>query len=227
MDKPPRLAGSIKFTAKVKNGDNKYEENLVYSEKTARVREMQTRIREFRKLRGMTLKELADKIKTTPQTVQRLETANMTVSTDWLEKIARALLVEPADLIGSRSSREIRLIGRIGEHGRVTRVQHEQGNIVHLEVPADNPVAVRLDASVGYFEAGTVLIANRLREEDLDNAHGVDCLVSLGNGSILLRRLVRGRNSTWTLVPHENGGEVQYDQAIEWAARIIMAIKYF
>ena len=31
---------------------------------------MQTRIREFRKLRGMTLKELAEKIKTTPQTVQ-------------------------------------------------------------------------------------------------------------------------------------------------------------
>ena len=79
---------------------------------------MQTRIREFRKLRGMTLKELADKIKTTPQTVQRLETANMTVSTDWLEKIARALLVEPADLIGNRSSREIRLIGRVGEQGR-------------------------------------------------------------------------------------------------------------
>ena len=61
------------------------EKNLVYSEKTVREREMQTRIREFRKLRGMTLKELADKIKTTPQTVQRLETANMTVSMEWLE----------------------------------------------------------------------------------------------------------------------------------------------
>ena len=188
---------------------------------------MQTRIREFRKLRGMTLKELADKIKTTPQTVQRLETANMTVSTDWLEKIARALLVEPADLIGSRSSREIRLIGRVGEQGRVTRVQNEQANIVHLEVPADNPVAARLDAAVGCFEAGTVLIANKFREEDLDNAHGVDCLVALSNGSILLRRLIRGRNGSWTLVPSDNGGEVQYDQNIEWAARIIMAIKYF
>jgi transcriptional regulator with XRE-family HTH domain len=188
---------------------------------------MQTRIREFRKLRGMTLKELADKIKTTPQTVQRLETANMTVSTDWLEKIARALLVEPADLIGAQTSREIRLIGRVGEQGRVTRVQNEQANIVHLEVPADNPVAVRLDISVGTFEAGMVLIANRLREEDLDNAHGVDCLVGLENGSVLLRRIIRSRNGGWTLVCHENGGEVQYDQNIEWAARIIMAIKYF
>lgn len=187
---------------------------------------MQTRIREFRKLRGMTLKELADKIKTTPQTVQRLETANMTVSTDWLEKIARALLVEPADLIGARSSREIQLIGRIGEHGRVNRVQNGQTNI-HLEVPADNPIAARLDATVGYFEAGTVLIANRFRDEDVDNAHGVDCLVAVADGPILLRRMIRGRNSGWTLVPYENGGEVQYDQSILWAARIIMAIKYF
>jgi transcriptional regulator with XRE-family HTH domain len=188
---------------------------------------MQTRIREFRKLRGMTLKELADKIKTTPQTVQRLETANMTVSMDWLEKIARALLVEPADLIGPRSSREIRLIGRIGEQGRVNKVQTENGNLIHLDVPADNPIAARLDATVGYFQAGTILIANRFREEDLHNAHGVDCLVAVENGAVLLRRLIRGKNASWTLVPHDAGVEISYDQAIEWAARVIMAIKYY
>lgn len=188
---------------------------------------MQTRIREFRKLRGMTLKELADKIKTTPQTVQRLETANMTVSTDWLEKIARALLVEPADLIGNRSSREIRLIGRVGEHGRINRVVDSQTSVIHLEVPADNPIAARLDTTVGYFEAGTVLIANRLRDEDVDNAHGVDCLVAVVDGPILLRRMIRGRNGGWTLVPHDSGAEIQYDQTIAWAARIIMSIRYF
>lgn len=188
---------------------------------------MQTRIREFRKLRGMTLKELADKIHTTPQTVQRLETANMTVSTDWLEKIARALSVEPADLIGSRSSREIQIIGRIGDQGRVSNVKQEQASIIHLDIPADNPIAAKLDASVGYFEAGTVLIANRFRPEDMDNAHGLDCLVSVTDGPVLLRRLIRGRTQGWTLVPHENGLEVQYDQIIDWAARIIMSIKYY
>lgn len=58
-----------------------------------------TRIREIRKARGFTLKELADKAKTTPQTIQRLETANMTVSMAWLEKIGRALDVPPYDLV--------------------------------------------------------------------------------------------------------------------------------
>ena len=49
---------------------------------------MSTRIREFRKLRGMTLQYLAQKVGTTAQTIQRLETGNMTVSLDWLRRIA-------------------------------------------------------------------------------------------------------------------------------------------
>ena len=53
----------------------------------------------------------------------------MTVSTDWLEKIARALLVEPADLIGTRSNREIQLIGRIGERGRINRGENEKASL--------------------------------------------------------------------------------------------------
>lgn len=186
-----------------------------------------TRTREFRKLRGMTLKELADKINTTPQTMQRLETDNMTISVSWIFQIARALAVEPADLLGTRSSREIPLLGRIGDHGRLGRVGREQNSIIHLDVPAYNPVAARLDTSAGYFEAGSILIATRFRAEDLDNAHAQDCLVAVKDGTILLRRLIRGRDHGWTLVPHENGTEIQYDQAIDWAARIVMSIRYF
>lgn len=186
-----------------------------------------TRIREFRKLRGLTLKDLAFKINTTPQTVQRLETANMTVSTEWLGKIARALLVEPADLIGTRSKSEIQVIGHIDERGRINRRENETATHFHLDVAADDPIAVRLDASVGPFEAGTMLIANRLREEDRDNVHGTDCLVATSENTILLRRVIRGRNSGWTLIPHENGGEIQYDRSIAWVARILMAIKHF
>ena len=63
-----------------------------------------TRIREVRKARGYTLKELAEKIKTTPQTVQRLETATMTVSITWLEKIAVALEVATYELLASCSA---------------------------------------------------------------------------------------------------------------------------
>jgi len=61
-----------------------------------------TRIRIIRKQQQMTLKQLADAVGTTPQTAQRLETGNMTVSMEWLEKIARALGVTTADLLVER-----------------------------------------------------------------------------------------------------------------------------
>lgn len=61
-----------------------------------------TRIRIIRKQQGLTLKQLATAIGTTPQTAQRLETGNMTVSMEWLEKIAKALVVSTADLLVER-----------------------------------------------------------------------------------------------------------------------------
>jgi len=61
-------------------------------------------VRAYRKLRGMTLKEIAALCGTTPQTVQRLETANMTMTVDWLQALADALNVEPYQLVGGRGA---------------------------------------------------------------------------------------------------------------------------
>jgi transcriptional regulator with XRE-family HTH domain len=49
------------------------------------------RARELRKASGLTLKDIALRMGTTPQTVQRLETGSMTISLDWLEAFAAAL----------------------------------------------------------------------------------------------------------------------------------------
>jgi len=188
---------------------------------------METRIREFRKLRGLTLKELAERISTTPQTVQRLETANMTVSTDWLEKIAGALNIEPADLIARPGGREIPVIGRVINEGRVRAGEGKQVNTLHLHVPADDPVAAQLDVRVGLFDVGTILVANRLQEADYEKAHAADCLVALESGETLFRRLIRGATGGWTLVPHDPGVEVIYDARIAWLAPIVMSLRYF
>jgi transcriptional regulator with XRE-family HTH domain len=58
-----------------------------------------TRIREIRKARGFTLLQLANAVGTTPQTMQRLETGNMTVTVEWLDKIGRALGLKTYDLL--------------------------------------------------------------------------------------------------------------------------------
>ena len=57
-------------------------------------------IRRRRKVRGWKLRDLAARMRTTPQTVQRLEAAKITMSMDWLDRIADALDVEPWQLLG-------------------------------------------------------------------------------------------------------------------------------
>jgi len=61
-------------------------------------------VRAYRKLRGMTLLQIAGICGTTPQTIQRLETANMTMSLDWLQALADALKVEPYQLVGGQGA---------------------------------------------------------------------------------------------------------------------------
>ncbi len=188
---------------------------------------MRTRIRELRKLRGLTLKELADRIGTTPQTVQRLETANMTVSTSWLEKIAAALNVEPAELISSASGRDIPFLGRLGANGAIYRMKGIESEVLTLDVPAENPVAARLEIPCGRYDAGAVIIAAKLREADVLNANGADCLVGLESGVVLLRRVLFAPSGSLILCPLDPGPGAAHDQPVAWIARIIMSIQYY
>lgn len=63
------------------------------------------KMREARKIRGLTLKDVAIKCGTTPQTIQRIETANMTVSLTWVDKIAKALGAAPDTFFETISGR--------------------------------------------------------------------------------------------------------------------------
>ena len=62
---------------------------------------MITAIREVRRAKGMTLDDVARACVpvTTAQTIGRLETGTRTVSVGWLNRIAKALGVEAADLV--------------------------------------------------------------------------------------------------------------------------------
>lgn len=186
---------------------------------------MKTRIRELRKRRGLTLQQLADIVGTTAQTVQRLETANMTVSTDWLERFADAFGIHAADLIAGGPKRSIEWLGTLGHDGNVLPGPSEPEFV--LDVPAIEAVAVRLLSAIGSYPADTILIASRLQGKDLVNAHGADCLAAIENGPILLRRVIAGQEGTVILVPLNPGQDVSYDQHVSWLGRVVMAVRYF
>jgi transcriptional regulator with XRE-family HTH domain len=187
---------------------------------------MQTRIRELRKLRSLTLKQLADKVGTTPQTIQRLETANMTVSTIWLDRIAKALLVEPADLLTTGGAKDIPFLGRIGPNGAVYR-SGQENPAFSVEVPAHDPVAVRLDHRTGRFDGGSILIATRLQPQELTGANGADCLVAFKRSAVALRRIYLTPAGTFLFAPLDPGPSAEFDASFEWIARIVMSVKYY
>lgn len=56
-------------------------------------------IQKRRKRAGLTLRNIADAVKTTPQTIQRLETDQMTLSMEWVDKIAIVLKCAPQELL--------------------------------------------------------------------------------------------------------------------------------
>ena len=60
------------------------------------------KLRRFRKMRGLTLKDVAEgcEPRTTPQTIQRLEMATMRMSLEHLENMCAAIGVAPVDLFG-------------------------------------------------------------------------------------------------------------------------------
>ena len=188
---------------------------------------MKNRIKQFRKLHGLTLKALGERIGTTPQTIQRLETANMTVSTDWLEKIAAVFGVEPAALLTEQVGRTVPLLGTLGRNGVLRQAAiAAEGRHVSFDVPAEQPIAVELDEAVGPYPRGCTLIGNRLTGANMVNAIGRDAIVRLPGDTIVLRRVIRGSGDLFTLVPLQAGVDICYDVTPEWIARLVMRMEY-
>lgn len=185
---------------------------------------MKNRIRQFRRQRGLTLRELAETVGTTPQTISRLETEVMTLSTEWLERLATALNVHPIELLEAPDRPDIPLMGVIGANGALTR-SADVDNFA-IDIRAERPVAVQMAQACGPYQPGEILIGNRFEGDDLENVLGRDCLCCTSDGRVLLRRVVRGNDKTYTLVPLQPDGDVRYNQELRWAARLVLRLQY-
>lgn len=188
---------------------------------------MTTRIREVRRRRGMTLQALAEKVGTTAQTIQRLETNNMTVSVDWLLRIADALELSAADLLAAPHQRRIlRYLGDVEGDGSVTLGEQTLDAPLAVHVPCDEPVAVKVKSSFGPFHDGTILVAEKLEAADHGRADGRDCLVALRGGSLIFRRIVMNGDGTKAFVPYTDRAAIDRDLDIDWIAPVIMSVRY-
>ncbi len=184
--------------------------------------DLRTRLRELRKSYGWTLADVAERLGTTPQTISRLETNVMTVSTDWLQKFANLFGVSAAELISDGGTAAIDVIGTAARDGRIGDAGAGQ---LPLPLSLDDAVAVRAVENIGPYRAGTYLIATKLAGRNITAAKGHPCICETAQGTRWLARLIEGVDGTFTLVPLDDG-EVQYDVTLNWAARVRLDVRF-
>jgi transcriptional regulator with XRE-family HTH domain len=185
---------------------------------------MNTRVREIRSARGLTLAELAKAVGTTPQTIQRLETGRLTMSLDWLTRIANALGLQPSDLLPAR----VRYLGDLTADGTILSLPDaDPVPLLAIEVPGSDPMAVKLVERLGPYDSGTILVADKIDRIEEGKADGRDCLVGTASGQLLFRRLVVGGDGIAAYVPYDQAQPVDRHIVINWIAPVVMAVRYF
>lgn len=188
---------------------------------------MTTRIREYRKLRGMTLHYLAQKVGTTAQTIQRLETGTMTVSLDWLHRIAEVLGMPAAALLVTDTTASVPILGCLDAHGEVLTTHVEiQPKTLSMVVAIPDPVAARVSEAIASFAPDTVLIGNKIEFDPELLLETRMSLVGFRSGRIVFRRVTCNGHSIVLEAVQGTADDIPAVD-IEWVAPIMMAVQYF
>jgi transcriptional regulator with XRE-family HTH domain len=183
----------------------------------------------------MTLQTLAQKVGTTAQTIQRLETGNMTVSLDWLTRIADVFKVPAAVLLVSDTTASVPVLGDLNATGNVTPPANgDPATALSLVIATPHPVAIHVGETTRSrstdrsYAAGSWLIGGKA---DLDPDLAMeprDCIVASINGRISLQRaaITKGKVVFESASePADFPGELATEVA--WIAPVLMAVRYF
>ena len=178
---------------------------------------MITAIRDVRRAKNMTLAEVAAACNppTTAQTIGRLETGTRTVSVAWLNRIARALGVEAADLVKTPERSDISVAALIGPDG----AQAPRRELLSVPPrPEPEMVAVVVQGSIGEYRTGDEIWCERLSPDALGGAVNRDVLIPRPGGRFLFGRLLAREAGKLHLLPLGAGARQQVVTDPPWAA---------
>jgi len=183
------------------------------------------RIREIRKQKGLTLQQVADLAGTTAQTIGRLETGMRTLSLKWVNRIAKALDVEPSSLLTLPEKGDIEILGKVGKKGNVML---QNFGTVSLRLTGSQPVAVTITANMGEYRQGDSVVCEGVAANAIEGAVGRDCLIELEGGERCLAKLAYGsKKGVYSLFPVGGTGPVITDCKVVSAAPVITLIRTF
>jgi transcriptional regulator with XRE-family HTH domain len=185
---------------------------------------MITRIREVRRARKLTLQEVAERCvpPTTPQTIGRLETGARTVSVGWLNRIAKALGVEAADLVRTAEREAVPVVALIGTQGA-----HAPRHDVVSAPPQPGPgmVAIHVESGFGEYRSGDEIWCERLAPESFGRAMNRDLLVPRPGGRFVFGRLINREGDKLHILPQGSGQRQVVASNPGWAAMAVRLIR--
>jgi transcriptional regulator with XRE-family HTH domain len=185
---------------------------------------MITAIRQVRRAKGYTLAEVAERCTppTTAQTIGRLETGTRTVSVIWLNRIAKALGVEAADLVKLPDQSDLPVAAVIGSDG-VNAPRHDQS--VTPPRAAPESVALLVETSIGDYRAGDEIWCDRIAPDLFGNALNRDVLVPRPAGRFIFGRLIGREGTRLQILPLGPGGKQQIVEDPAWLAIAVRMVR--
>ena len=185
---------------------------------------MITCIRDVRRARKLTLQDVADRCvpPTTPQTIGRLEMGTRTVSMVWLNRIARAMDVQAADLLDLPGRSDLPIAAVLQADG--ARTPRREG-VALLPQPGPGMIAISVTSGVGDYRSGDEIWCSRIGPQDFVQALNRDLLVPRPAGRFLFGRLIGREQDKIHLIPLGTGSRQLVIANPPWAAVAVKLIR--
>jgi transcriptional regulator with XRE-family HTH domain len=188
---------------------------------------MINRIRAIRKDKGMTLADLAEACipPTTPQTVGRLETGTRTLSTKWMDRLAKALGVEPELLVRGEEAAAVQVVATLGERGPEA-LGRPRDALPPTALGGSAPLMVlQIDYPHGEYRPGDQLWLRELDPADAARAVNRDVLVPRKGGRFAFGRLIDRQGDKVGILPPGHGEKQQVVEAPAWIGVAEMLVR--
>lgn len=184
------------------------------------------KVRAWRKVRGLTLEQLADAIGMSHQNLGRIERGLVPLGEEHLTALANALDIDPADLFRDPEDRGgqryVRIIGRAGAdtEGRLIQSDADADYDMVPAPPTGDPDAVALwivgDSMRGVAADGSLVYIRDQRNPPTPDMIGYHCVAELEDGRVLFKRLLRGPEANVYMLESQAGPPIE--ARLRWAA---------
>jgi transcriptional regulator with XRE-family HTH domain len=185
---------------------------------------MQSRIRDVRRAKGLTLADVAMRCNppTTAQTIGRLETGMRVLSLIWINRLADAVGVESSDLVALPDQQYLTVAAILHDDG--THAPTKEERIMAPNVGA-TMVGLRIAAALGEYRRGDELWLEQLQPDDFASALNLDVLVPRPGGRFIFGRLLDRGAGKLHLLPLEAGARQQVVADPAWIAKAVRLVR--